>query len=214
MTRVAGTAPADVFPAGLLEGPVDEVARALLGSRLVSTVGGRRVVGMIVETEAYGGPGDPASHAATASGVTARNRVMFGPPGHAYVYRSYGVHWCMNVVTGREGEAGAVLVRGIVPIDGEEVMRERRRGAGALGAGPGRLCQALGITGALYGHRLTEAPLVLESGAPVDQDEIGTSRRVGVSSAADWLRRFYVLGSAGVSRPDGWGAVGRDPVSR
>ena len=197
----------------LLEGSVDAAARALLGSHLISTVGGRRTVGMIVETEAYGGPADPASHAATSSGITARNRVMFGPPGHAYVYRSYGIHWCMNVVTGPDGEAGAVLIRGIVALEGEDVMRERRRHDGpSLGSGPGRLCQALGITGDLYGHELTEAPLVLASGTPVHDTAVGISRRVGVSSAADWLRRFWVRGSPGISRPDGWG-VTLDPAS-
>jgi DNA-3-methyladenine glycosylase len=161
---------------------------------------------VIVETEAYAGPGDPASHAATVGGPTARNRVMFGPPGHAYVYRSYGVHWCMNVVTGPEGDASAVLLRGIEPLEGERVMADRRGGATPLGAGPGRLCSALGITGALYGHDLREAPLVLIAGWDVPDDAVGVSGRVGVSTAADWPFRFYVRGSGGVSRPDGWGS--------
>jgi len=193
------------FPDDVMVRSVVECARGLLGCRLVSTVGGRRCVGVIVETEAYGGPEDPASHAATAHGPTARNRVMFGPPGRAYVYRSYGMHWCVNVVTGVEGEAQAVLLRGIEPIDGGGLMAERRRGSVPIGAGPGRLAEALGVTGALNDHDLRESPLRLERGWAVPDADIGVSPRVGVSVAADWPHRFFVRGSAGVSRPDSWG---------
>ena len=201
-----GLAPDEGFPAELLELSVREAARALLGSRLVSTVGGELTAGVIVETEAYAGADDPASHAATLRGRTERNRAMFGPPGRAYVYRSYGVHWCMNLVTGAEGAAQAVLLRGIEPLGGLEVMARRRGGARPLGAGPGRLCAALGITDALYGHDLREPPLVLRMGWRVADDAVSVSRRVGVSTAEDWPYRFYVRGSPGVSRPDGWGA--------
>jgi len=194
------------FPAALLERPVAEAARELLGSVLVSTVGGLRSVGVIVETEAYAGPDDPASHAATVKGRTERNRAMFGPPGRVYVYRSYGVHWCMNIVTGPEGNAQAVLVRGIEPLEGEAVMSARRDGALPLGAGPGRLCAALHITDALYGHDLREPPLELLAGWTVPDSSVGVSRRVGVSAAVDWPLRFYVRGSGGVSRPEGWGS--------
>lgn len=183
-----------------------EVARALLGSRLVSTVGGEATVAVIVETEAYAGPDDPASHAAALRGRTERNRAMFGPSGRAYVYRSYGVHWCMNVVTGAEGMPQAVLLRGVEPLEGAEVMERRRGGMRPLGAGPGRLCEALGITDALYGHDLREPPLMLVSGWSVPEEAVGVSRRVGVRAAADWPYRFYVRGARGVSRPDGWGA--------
>jgi DNA-3-methyladenine glycosylase len=182
-----------------------EAARALLGCVLVSTVGGARAAGVIVETEAYGGPDDPASHAATLRGPTRRNRVMFGPPGRAYVYRSYGMHWCMNVVTGVEGVAQAVLIRGLEPIEGEEVMAMRRSGAHPLTAGPGRLCAALAITDALYGHDLREPPLRLLRGWRVPGDLIGVSKRVGVGAAEDWPHRFFVRGSPGVSRPEAWG---------
>ena len=171
-------------------------------------------MGLIVETEAYGGPDDPASHAATVRGPTARNRAMFGPPGRAYVYRSHGVHWCMNVVTGREGVAQAVLLRGVEALEGEETMAARRRGALPLGAGPGRLCAALAITDALYGHDLRQAPLRLESGWRVPDERVGVSRRVGVSAAADWPHRFFVRGSTGVSRPEGWGGAPRRRGSR
>ncbi len=164
------------------------------------------LAGVIVETEAYAGPGDPASHAATRKGRTERNRAMFGPPGRAYVYRSYGVHWCMNVVTGREGEAQAVLVRGVEPLEGEAVMSARRGGAKPLAAGPGRLCVALGITDALYGHDLRRPPLTLLAGWTVPDQSVGVSRRVGVSVAVDWPFRFFVRGSHGVSRPEAWGS--------
>ncbi|NNF11823.1 MAG: DNA-3-methyladenine glycosylase, partial [Gemmatimonadetes bacterium] len=124
-----------------------EVARDLLGTCLVSTVGGDDKVcaGVVVETEAYGGPEDPASHAATATGITDRNRAMYGPPGRAYVYRSYGVHWCLNVVTGRDGQGEAVLLRGLLPVHGLDVMLERR-GRRPLAEGPGRLARAMGVT--------------------------------------------------------------------
>ncbi len=168
----------------------------------MSTVGGRRTSGVIVETEAYEGPADPASHAATVTGVTKRNAVMFGPPGLAYVYRIYGVHWCMNVVTGLEGEAGAVLLRGLQATDGLDVM-EQRRGRQPLTTGPGRLCQALGITGDLYGHDLRTEPLQLQAGWDVPPNLVGVSTRIGVKAAADWPYRFYVVGASGVSRHKG-----------
>lgn len=177
-----------------------DVARALLGARLVSTLGGERVSGVIVETEAYGGREDPASHAATARGRTQRNRAMYGPPGRAYVYRIYGMHWCVNVVTGGEGDAQAVLLRGLEPLEGIEAMARRRSHRRPLTAGPGRLCQAMGITDALYGHDLCEAPLRLMRGWPVPDEAVTASGRVGVRAAADLPFRFYVAGSIGVSR--------------
>jgi DNA-3-methyladenine glycosylase len=203
-----GIVPADK-PLGPLHGrPVTEVARMLLGCRLISTIDGVATEGVIVETEAYDGPTDPASHAATASGATARNRAMFGPPGRAYVYRSYGMHWCMNVVSGWEGEAQAVLLRGLAPLVGEEVMRRRRHGRLPLTAGPGRLCEALGITDAMYGHDLSVPPLELRGGWSLTEELIGSSGRVGVRRAARRQYRFYVRGAPGVSRPDGWRSKG------
>lgn len=189
--------------------PPVELARALLGCRLVSTVGDVRTVGVIVETEAYGGPEDPASHASTIGGATDRNRAMFGPPGRAYVYRSYGIHWCLNVVSGPDGRGGAVLIRGLDPLEGEAAMLERRGNRRPLAAGPGRLAQALGITDALYGHDLARSPLLLVSDAPLPASRVGVSGRVGVSRAADWPHRFYVRGAAGTSRPDDWNPVDR-----
>lgn len=189
------------LPPDFFARPVLEVARDLLGACLVSTVGGELCAGVIVETEAYGGPDDPASHAATRGGVTERNRAMFGPPGRAYVYRSYGVHWCMNVVTGPEDQGQAVLLRGLLPVAGEPLMRTRRGGRTPLAAGPGRLAQALGVDHALYGHPLVEPPLEIRAGWRVSDDEVAVSGRVGIRSAADWPYRFYVRGSSGVSRP-------------
>ena len=195
-----GALPHGAFPEDLLTRPVVEAARELLGCVLVSTIGGRRTAGVIVETEAYGGPDDPASHAATVRGPTRRNRVMFGPPGRAYVYRSYGMHWCMNVVTGADGTAQAVLIRGVEPIEGEEAMAIRRAGALPLAAGPGRLCAALGITDELYGHDLRVSPLRLQRGWHVPCDAVAISPRIGITTACDWPYRFFVRGSAGVSR--------------
>ena len=192
-----GTEPVD---AGSLCRPVQEVARALLGCRIESTVDGDRCSGVIVETEAYGGAEDPASHAATRAGITERNRAMFGPAGRAYVYRSYGIHWCLNVVTGPEGEGQAVLIRGIEPLEGVRLMARRRHGRRPIGAGPGRVAQALGVTDAHYGHDLSSAPLLLLAGWHVADAHVATSGRIGVSAAADRPYRYYVRGSSGVSR--------------
>lgn len=183
--------------------PAHELARALLGCVLVSTVGGVRTSGVIVETEAYGGADDLASHAATRVGPTERNRAMFGPPGRLYVYRSYGVHWCLNVVAGPDGEAGAVLLRGLDPLAGVEEMRLRRAARRPLAAGPGRLAEALGGTGDLYGHDLSAPPLVLLPGRPVADADVGRSGRIGIRKAVDAQLRFFVRGAEGVSRRRG-----------
>lgn len=188
------------FASGWFARDVVDVARDLLGACLLSDVGGRRCAGVVVETEAYGGPDDPASHAATRSGVTARNRAMFGPAGRAYVYRSYGVHWCVNVVTGREGQGQAVLLRGLLPIEGVEHMRVRREGRRPLAAGPGRLAEALGITEVLYGHDLSEPPLLLLPGWRVADEDVVATGRIGIKAAAERPHRFYVRGRPGVSR--------------
>ncbi len=179
---------------------VEAVARGLLGARLVSTVGGITTAGVIVETEAYRGGDDPASHAATRVGRTDRNAAMFGPPGRAYVYRIYGMHWCVNVVTGQEDEPQAVLLRALDPLVGREEMARRRGRADALASGPGRLCQALSITGSLYGHDLRRPPLVIRAGWSVLDSQVGVSGRIGVRAAADWPLRFFVRGNPSVSR--------------
>lgn len=199
----AGLAPLD---ASFFARAAESVARDVLGALLVSTVDGVETIGRIVETEAYVGPHDAASHAAERIGRTVRNRSMFGPPGIAYVYRIYGVHWCLNLVTDRIGFPAAVLVRAIEPVAGIDAMRRRRSAARtiprdtALGSGPGRLAAALGITGALDGHRLDQPPLLLARGEPPLDRAIGRGPRVGISRAADWPLRFWVRGNPHVSR--------------
>lgn len=179
--------------------PADVVARDLLGTRLISTVGGMATAGIVVETEAYLGASDPASHAAERIGRTRRNESMFGPPGVAYVYLIYGMHWCVNVVTGATGVPSAVLIRALEPVEGTETMRERRGRDAALCTGPARLCQALGITGELDGHSLSGPPLELRPGWSVPDRHVSRSGRVGVCQAADWPLRFYVRGHPSIS---------------
>jgi DNA-3-methyladenine glycosylase len=174
--------------------PSHVVARQLIGvTMLVDGVGGR-----IVETEAYDGE-DPASH--TYSGPTARNMAMFGPPAHAYVYRSYGIHWCLNFVCREAGHGAGVLIRAIEPLAGLETMRERRGTSDAwlLCSGPGKLGQALGITHALNGQSLAQAPFALEAAAP--GIEVVTGPRIGISKAVDVPWRFGLAGSRWVSKP-------------
>ncbi len=154
--------------------------------------------GVIVEVEAYG-VDDPASHG--FRGRTARNATMFGPPGHAYVYRSYGIHWCLNVVTDREGAAAAVLIRALEPVRGLDAMRERRgvEQARLLCSGPGRLCQALGITDADDGLALDGPPFELyASSEPV---KVVTGPRVGISQGVAVPWRYGLAGSGFLSRP-------------
>jgi len=178
--------------------PTVAVGRRLLGCVLVSLAAGERVSGRIVEAEAYLGAEDPASHAARPRGAGVR--AMWGPPGIAYVYRSYGIHAMLNVVTEGEGVAGAVLIRALEPIEGVELM-QRRRGVAAvrlLCSGPGRLCQALGVTLGDHGLDLvTSDRLWLEAGpAPA---EIEAGRRVGISRGTEHPWRFFEAGSRFVS---------------
>ncbi len=180
--------------------PPDAVARALLGRLIVRDTPRGRLVGRIVEVEAYGGARDPASHG--FGGETARNRTMFGPPGHAYVYLSYGVHHCLNVVTGRAGRSSAVLIRSLEPIAGLEVMA-RRRGLTApdrLTRGPGCVAQALGLTRAHDGIDLTRGPLWLADLPPRrDGRRIVRTPRIGITRAANRRWRFFLAGHPCVS---------------
>lgn len=190
---------APLFPADALVCGAVEAAQRLLGAILVSTIGERVTAGRIVETEAYFGPTDPASHAAERIGQTARNTPMYGPSGTAYVYRIYGVHNCLNVVTDMEGTPSAVLVRALEPLLGADAMAERRGRCRDLCSGPGRLAQALGITLDLNSHSFDAEPLTLHVGESVPNTQVRTTGRVGVTRAADWPLRFCVMGSPDVS---------------
>ncbi|MFB7457439.1 MULTISPECIES: DNA-3-methyladenine glycosylase [unclassified Streptomyces] len=181
--------------------PAEQVAPRLLGAVLTHETPEGIVSIAITETEAYSGTADPASHA--YRGQTPRNAVMFGPAGHLYVYRSHGLHWCANVVTGTEGIASAVLIRAGRVVEGEDLAR-KRRGAKVesprLARGPGNFCQALGITAEHNGtDLLTDASVVLSEGEPVPAALIRVGPRVGVSKAHDWQHRFYLAGDPTVS---------------
>jgi len=176
------------------------VARALVGQILVSDVGGRRTAGRIVETEAYLGPHDPACHA-WGGRRTPRLEALYGPPGTAYIYFTYGMHWCLNAVTEARDYPAAVLIRALEPLEGLSLMRRRRGGLAdrVLCAGPARLCQALGVTGRLDGTGLQRGGLrIVDNKAR--RDRILVTPRIGVSRAADWPLRFCVAGSPWLSR--------------
>jgi DNA-3-methyladenine glycosylase len=169
---------------------VVEAARLLLGRRLRTEVGGTPAEVILTEVEAYGGADDPASHA--YGGLRRRNAAMFGRPGTLYVYRSYGIHWCANVVTGPEGEGAAVLLRGGMPVAGLEVMAARRGRADHLADGPGKLAAALGIGGEHDGlDLLGDGPVRLEAG-PAAVGEIRAARRVGITRAVERPWRFVL----------------------
>jgi len=196
--------PALAFPREWYARPAVEVARELLGAILVSVVEGELVAGELVEVEAYGGPEDPASHAARyRNGLV---RVMWGPPGHAYVYRAYGMYPCCNVVTEPESQAGAVLLRAAAPLVGIETMRARRlrqrRTARELApvrlaSGPGALAIAFGITLAHNGLPLDGPPLWIQPGRQVA--EVTCTTRIGISRGTSLLWRFLVAGHPSVS---------------
>ena len=204
--------------------PADEAGPLLLGALLERTGGGERRVGRIVEVEAYCGPEDRASHA--RGGLrSARNESMYARPGTAYVYFTYGMHHCMNVVCREEGVPHAVLVRAIEPLEGTESMRaarERASGRAAvgdreIGSGPAKLTQALGIDRGFDGADLLGggSGLVLRRGAGVEGPEIGVSERIGLGACGAWqgmVWRWYVRGCAHVS--GGRGARGGSAAGR
>jgi len=173
---------------------VHKVAPDLIGATLLF----RGVGGVIVEAEAYHHT-DPAAH--SFRGCTERNAVMFGPPGYAYVYRSYGIHWCLNFVCEREGSAAAVLIRALAPTHGLAAMRRRRGVANErlLCTGPGRLCQALGITDAQYGLALDAPPFEIRARA---QDvDVAIGPRIGLTKAVEQPWRYGLKGSRFLSKP-------------
>jgi DNA-3-methyladenine glycosylase len=177
-------------PLGYFERPAADLARDLLGCILLHG----ETAGMIVETEAYLGTDDLAAHA--SRGLTERTKVLFGPAGRAYVYFSYGMHECLNVVADREGTPGCVLIRALEPLSGLGKMYERRRWHGpktGLANGPGKLTQALAITRAQYGKRLDRGDLTIRRWRKMPNFEIGTTPRIGITKCADWpLRSVWV----------------------
>ncbi len=177
-----------ILPRCFYARPAAEVARALLGQLLVHG----ETAGVITETEAYLGGEDLASH--SARGRTQRTAVIFGPPGHAYIYLNYGLHECLNLIAEPEGHPGCVLLRAIAPERGLELMRERRGKVKErdLANGPGKLTQALGITRALNGADVTSGALRVEERAPVDSSRIVTTARIGITKCADWPLRFVL----------------------
>ncbi len=182
-----------------LGGDVVVAARRLLGCEIEHTVDGVALRGRIVETEAYH-QSDAASH--SYRGKTPRTAVMFGPPGHAYVYFTYGMHYCMNIVTGPAGEGSAVLIRAIEPVSGEAQMRHNRRdAAGVLVTnGPAKLCQALVITGAQNGQDMRSGPLRLIACPAVSSSAIVVATRIGISHDTDRPWRFYLRDNPFVSK--------------
>ncbi len=196
---LASPVPADALGGDFYDRPASEVARALLGALLISDVGGERTAGLIVETEAYEGPEDPASHAWGRTGRTARNDPLFGPPGTSYFHLNYGVHWCFNAVTAAEGVPHGVLVRALEPCAGLAAMR-RRRGRDDLTSGPARLVQALGLGPDLQRHALWAAPLWLSPGRPVPDSAVVQTTRIGIRRGASTPWRFYDRRSVWVSR--------------
>ena len=168
------------------------VARELLGSHLVHVAEGVERIGRIVEVEAYIGPHDLAAH--SSKGLTPRTRVLFGPPGYAYVYLVYGIHFCMNIVTEREGHGSAVLLRAIEPV--QHVTGRTQ--------GPGLLCRAMQIDHRLNGHDLLSADFFVAAGPAGPAPEIVARPRIGVAYSGIWaerLLRFYLKGSPFISRP-------------
>jgi DNA-3-methyladenine glycosylase len=200
------------LPVSFYRRPAEVVARELLGRHLVRDLGGERLVLRLVETEAYLGAPDAASHAAGGR-RTARNESLYLPGGYAYVYFIYGMHWCLNAVAGRRDEGGAVLLRAGEPVAGEERMRAlrgltgergRRVRPGDVAGGPGRLCRALAVDRAFDAVPLYRGPLRILAGDAVSDAAVATGPRIGVAyagEAAGWPLRFAVAGNPHVSRP-------------
>lgn len=190
------------LPPTFYQREAEVVARDLLGAILVSEADGVRVAGEIVETEAYVGPDDEASHAHRRFGRTARNEPMFGDAGISYVYLIYGMHWCINVVTGPRDHPAAVLIRAARPLTGIDRARARRPGRPdrELMRGPGNLAKALGIDGRHNALPMDRPPLWIAAGTPVLDAEMGIGPRIGITRAAEDPLRFWVRGSPWVSK--------------
>jgi DNA-3-methyladenine glycosylase len=180
----------DILPRNFYERPTVEVARDLLGKILVHG----RTAGVIIETEAYLGAEDLAAH--SARGVTPRTKVIFGPPGHAYVYFIYGMYECLNLVAEPEGQPGCVLIRALAPLCGIRTMFRRRptaRKPKDLASGPGKLTLAMGITRAQNGRDVTRGNLVVRKWKQEPPVEIAVTPRIGITKCADWPLRFVLV---------------------
>ncbi len=200
--RIAGVRvvdPARALPAAFYARSAIEVGPDLVGCVLVHVSENGPTAGRIVETEAYPGPEDPASHAAARIGRTARNDPLFGPAGTVYMHCNYGIHWCLNAVTGSIGKPEGVLVRAVEPLVGTELMR-RRRGRAELTNGPGRLGEAFALGPALQRNRLDGPPVWIEPGDPVPREALACTTRIGIRRAADRPWRWYDARSRWVSR--------------
>jgi DNA-3-methyladenine glycosylase len=183
----------------VLGGPPQKMAERLLGCHLTRTIDGADVVCKIVEVEAYD-QSEPASH--SYGGMTPRNRIMFGEAGYLYVYLSYGIHYCMNIVTGAEGHASAVLIRAVEPLVGLDVIRANRPKISKetmLTNGPGKVCQSLAVDLRCNGHDLSKKPLVLSLRRRLDRSRIATTKRIGISRATDLKWRFSIKNNPYVS---------------
>lgn len=191
---------AATLPVRFFRRPADVVARELIGCVVVSRIGDAVTAARIVETEAYLGVDDPASHAWKGR-RNVQNDAIYGAPGTWYVYRSYGIHWCANLVCLKEGVAAAVLLRALEPLDGLELMRARRGDVAdrLLTSGPGRLTMALGITRALDGAAMRTSLVTVRAGEGAPR--ITTTARVGITRAVEWPLRFVETGSPWASGP-------------
>jgi DNA-3-methyladenine glycosylase len=204
---------AATLPVAFFRRSAEVVAAELLGMVVVSSVGGELTEGRIVETEAYLGYDDPASHGYLHR-RNARNEALFGPPGSWYVYLSYGMHWCANLVCHRAGLASAVLLRALEPLTGLESMRQRRGGVPdrELCSGPGKLSQALGISRDLDGSPMPGSGVVVRRPGLIEAIAIAATPRIGITKAADWPLRFCLAGSPWTSRKEAGGGSRRSPT--
>ena len=181
------------LPLAFYDRPTEVVSRELLGAVLECTTAEGVTRGVIVETEAYLGPHDPACHA--VAGLTARTQHLFGPPGRTYVYLIYGMYWCFNAVTRERGHGSAVLVRAVSPTDGLDLMRQRRpkvKRDRDLTNGPGKLCLAMGIVGGMSGASLRTGPIVIRRGSCLPDTDVVVTPRIGITVAAEWPLRYFV----------------------
>ena len=204
---------AATLPVAFFRRPTEVVAAELVGMVVVSSVGGELTEGRIVETEAYLGYDDPASHGYLHR-RNPRNVALFGPPGSWYVYLSYGMHWCANLVCQRAGLASAVLLRALEPLAGLQIMRQRRGGVAdrELCSGPGKLSQALGITRDLDGSRMLGAGVLVRRPDSMVRIAIAATPRIGITKAANWPLRFCLAGSPWTSRKETGGGSRRPPA--